>query len=727
MKKVNKVLNILLATLFCFLAIQKLNNANDFLGSYPFYYEDINEEYEILQLSLNTNNDQLKTNSLKDVILKMFETYPYDGYVQSMSSTTRKYKDEMAYSIYVYPSKTIQPDGSIYSHLTFDTVNPIQYHSLESSDYLTNDLNDTNAYARVKQPTKINKEVKDFFGNQSYQIYPWTKFEEIDISEVSSYTIRFYVPISEIEAFKKEIYEDFSQEFGCTTDMSNEIINVCGSGVIGVDSGFTYVSETLDFINISNLLTFPTSLVFITFAATIVVLFYQSLVQKRELTVRIINGNTPIKIYKEVFLPVVVSPFLYFAVTSGIISFLFVNFDVGLSSVYLKKVLTVIACYFLISLLLSIIFFLVFYITQGSIVLKKDSNARISLWMSYLLKIGIIVALLVPLSKDLEALNNSKQYLKHFDSSMLYKTGKIVSIYEDSTFNAEDSEQESRYIFELMTRHGLDYLNFDYFGHIAYEENTNFIIVNKNFLSKFQIMKSDGTLLNTDEMNHDVLIGTQNNLDLFHNPSIQTIDKIAVDYTLDALSIVSGIYAKNPVVYVLTSYENPVLSLGNYSIVTDQNDIQEFITEVNEVAKVSEIIKIEDMREYMSDKYESDQIKVYLEFFSFLIMLIIFSTLAITAFFEINRKKLAVEYLHGIAKIRRYRELIVFEGVSLTLSYVLLFMINQHQSTEIVRFVDTQIIVSLCVLIAVIDFAICSIYIRKFEKEQTSIILKGSI
>lgn len=267
-----------------------------------------------------------------------------------------------------------------------------------------------------------------------------------------------------------------------------------------------------------------------------------------------------------------------------------------------------------------------------------------------------------------------------------------------------------------MTKHGLDYLNFDNFGHVASEENTNFIAVNKNFLRKFQIMKSDGTLLNTDEINHDVLIGTQNNLDLFHNPSIQTIDKIAVDYTLDALSIVSGLYAQNPVVYVLTSYENSVLSLVNYSIVTDQNNIQDFLTDVNEIATVAEIIKIDDMHEYMSDKYKGDQIKVYLEFFSFLIMLIIFSTLAITAFFEINRKKLAVEYLHGVGKIRRYRELIVFEGVSLALSYVLLFMINQHQSTEIVSFVDTQIIVSLCVLIAVIDLGICSIYIRKFEK-----------
>ncbi|MEG0327814.1 MAG: DUF1430 domain-containing protein [Erysipelothrix sp.] len=108
-------------------------------------------------------------------------------------------------------------------------------------------------------------------------------------------------------------------------------------------------------------------------------------------------------------------------------------------------------------------------------------------------------------------------------------------------------------------------------------------------------------------------------------------------------------------------------------------------------------------------------------------MLIIFSTLAITAFFEINRKKLAVEYLHGFGKIRRYRELIAFEGGSLALSFVLLFMINQDQSTDIIHFVDPQIITSLCVLIAVIDFVICSIYISKFEKNQTSIILKGSI
>ncbi|MEG0327813.1 MAG: hypothetical protein RR565_02135 [Erysipelothrix sp.] len=609
MKKINKVLNILLATLFCFLAIQKLNDANDFLGSYPFYYEGINQDYEILQLSLNTNNSQFKSNSLKDVILKMFEVYPYDGYVQSMSQTTKKSKDEMAYSVYIYPSKMIQPNGSIYSHLTFDTESPIQYYSLESTDYLTNDLNDINAYARVKQPTKINKEVKDSFGNQRYQIYPWSKFEKTDISEASSYTIRFYVPANEIESFKKEIYEDFSQEFGCNTDIANEIINVCGSGVLGVDSGFRYVRENLDFGNILNLLSFPTSLVYITFVATIVVLFYQSLVQKKELTVRIINGNTPIKIYKEIFLPVVVSSFLYFSGTSGIISILFVNFDVGLSAVYLRKILTVIGGYFVISLFLSIVFFLVFYITQGSLVLKKDSNARISLWMSYLLKIGIIVVLIVPLSRDLEELNNSRQYLKQFDSSMLYKSGKIVSIYENLAMNTEDSEQESRYVFELMTKYRLDYLNFDNFLQVASEKNTQFITVNKNFLSKFQIMKLDGTLLNTDQIKHDILIGTQENLDSFHNPSIQTVDKIAVDYTFDALSIVSGLYAQNPVVYVLSSYDNPVFSLGNYSIVTDQNNILDFVTEVNEVATVSEIIKIEDMHEYMSYKYKSNQIK----------------------------------------------------------------------------------------------------------------------
>ena len=676
MKKLLVIIVGLFSLLMVYLSVKEVNiiqGTNLYLADYTIadYFNETN-----YSLSISGNNFETIYNALVEFAGNEEITYVY---------SYEKNDDQLMYTIlnrYIFSSR-----DDVMEAFDINIKDEIDFSCLDTDAYYSSAVDDQSS-GRIMI-------LDNHFFDQYLQIFNFKTFNKIEECK----SIDHYIHI----VCKEEVFNEFIEflyDYDESISVSNHTGNINEITILNESEGIIAQGKKLLQFNV------------IVFAVIIISMILK---QNRNYMIRRMMGTSTIKIFINEFGKLFALLFGEFALINVLSFFILVKQE----SVTKWKVLGDIIKfdgYFLIILLGIGIISCLFIRLVGHVKYLNSHNQLSKLYyIQAIIKVIITVVLLVPF---VNAYNYGKPYLINYLNvrAMKDEVGNLYSI--------DSNPEKSKEIFYEYIDKAV-YCDFQtYFDNV---DMLRYDDVSKDDVYPYPIIRTNAVYLK----DHDIRDLDGNKID---------IEKIKEDTILVPEEFKNGDLAKyqkrnEPVIYIKNNgkfynyklwqpyaLDNPILYIQRTFSIVD-NEIQSMFFKTDDPKVLKEELKPYNITlvsaQYRYDHYimtfKEQLIDFGLIFIIYVILYLILIIQSILMFYNEHGKMIAVKYMLGKSKIKRYWELF---SVSV-LSYAVIFAASTK--LDITRKDSIKFICTFAILELVIEL----LYISYYERKKMISLLKG--
>lgn len=482
-----------------------------------------------------------------------------------------------------------------------------------------------------------------------------------------------------------------------------------------------------------------------------IILYFQ---RRNEVSIRKLYGNSEVKIFTKVFLKDFIAPSFVFSTVILSLLLFFVFPIRPISIEFMLRNIGYIRNFILASFLVLVIMFGFSLVYNRKILLKNKDTISNFVQLNLIVKVILLVVIAVPFSTIADRFQTDFISFS-VSSSMLNKFENIVTIEgmgESESF--EVVNEKIKNVHNLLSEQGFYYVyNHDYYGQsVINDENKEvplyIVRVNENYLETMSpLYDENGTVINLDSLDSDVdilfihesmrdsdyqietqLICRECELVFYYNQVNEKLDTYFDRHIEDRTGYGKNVYG--------SVFENPIIFLPRNAFKIDGNSYPaQYYRELNEDYTIDDYSRfLEDVESYISIAGLRADVRLRIEYDAYLsavleggfyIAVILLTIISLTlqytyAYFVNQSKRLALQYLHGIAFIKRYYMVYIIN----TLIYYVVYLYAKRNLTTYIVFVDGTIMKTLLVL-ALFDSIIITFIFKYMERKNFEKALKG--
>ena len=700
---------------------------------YPFYQAELSDGYTRLELNAVTETYRYDSKQFADNVIAFYKSLPYDGYIIDREVTGLDSNDPNIHATIYLSNK----NNSFLPHLSFssNTLN-VDFNN-ESEQYtITNDLSDTNALEYIVPFNKFRSEVRSDFMKEKVVYKPLHGF---DISKLKSNNsiilMSFIVPTSEISSFKALLEEQFIlPNYNCRESEFPDPNRICNMGLFESEAP-TYVENKMSFNVLSNPFEFPKPILFLTAFSLFLSMLQLSFKESKEISIRRLYGNNEGVIYLRVFAKTIAESLLVFFPTLIVLAVFVLNFNLSITARYISVLFSIAFVYFVGIIVTALVFYGVLKEASKVHALKKTINPIVVLYISLAIKVLAILVLIVPLISSYENMTTSKLYMKHYEQYPHLKEGYVTDyINYGYEMDVVKQTQTNVWLFNLVEKYGFDYIDdgqlisFNY--GVSDEGVFSYISVNRNALKHNDIYGLDNRLIQIQSLSKNTLLVPERYQRSYDKSTFTgEADVIVVKETPDfSGSVVGRNPLKSPPVLIVV--DNPSYYVGGINsmsirIPDDSSSMTAFYHEVTQQLSAPKLTRNQDFYEMAKGNYQNKLSECVLLTVSSLLVISMFSIMMVISFIESNRKLLAIQYVHGVPRWRRYEVLIYMMIISIALVGIIVYIKNALANPLLGNVMQMNAILIFSSVVLIVDLLLLMISITRFESDSISSILKG--
>ena len=708
----------------------------------PFYDVQLDGKHVLVELEVNTKTYRQGAKQLSKDLTTLYRSLPYDGYIKSRKTTGFAASKLNTDSTFYISNK----GNHTFSHLSF-SANPstIEFNNVSKHDYISNDLDDEKAAIHILPFNKFRKKVRDDLAKDRIIYKPLHDFDLGEFTYDNSTFISMYFLVAKKDEvqFKDTIKERFIlPNFDCDVDALNDDVIFCDMSFSSVDHPRVFEGSTV-FNLFDNFLQYQKVLIVLSGFFLFISLLYLSFKESKEISIRRLYGNRETFIYLRIFMKFYAISMIVFIVTLMSCAALFLDFSLSITTKYLFVLMSIVGYYLFGTVLSALIFYGLLKCASTVNALKKPMNPILSLYLMFGLKLLAIFTLMSPLLTAFDKMNRAKLFTNHIHSYPHLKEGYVVFAVNyglhGKTFNSAknreigltDQASADNWLFEKVEKYGgsfiSSYSTFAFFRPELNRNNMPFIAVNRNALKHEGIFDLENKRINVESLTKNTLLVPKNYLqDYKKSDYFGDADVYFVKQTPSIAQLADSIepIVSPSILIVVDNPSNYVIWINQESIRFDdnQNVIEAFHKEVSDYISAPVLNKNQNFYDFALSNYQDGRIEFTVLTATSSVLLVMFSMVMILAFIESRRMHLAIQYIQGIGRYRRYESFIYLVYVSALVISTAVFIANFFSIPPL----KTQSISGVSVILFVIETLLLVISIRRFEKQSTSDVLKGN-
>lgn len=626
---------------FVFLSSQNYELANNLLGSNPNFSFSNEEQFTTVYLVLNPqspvyniNNTTIKNEVLYELVSEKIQNHNFTSYIQSYLF---EYEGErnLQYQLYVNDTNSKNENGT-YNFFKLSNGKSIDLNGLTNDSYISNNSLDENAAASILPFTRLSKEEGDMFDRKEYQLFNFQSFSGEKFENSNQIFSVFYVEKNQVDNFSKALYEEVSNRLNCTVDTEFQRIGqICGDISIGVDR-LSNITELLKLGNLVDVFRYPNSFMIIILLTTFILMFNQVISRNKEIIIRFNIGQSIMRIAQEVFFKNILQAVLSFLLVLFGLTFMIINMRTPLGLMFFNLMIKISLYYFLFQVSAILIFMLYFVRKYRSKGHKNLVNVQFNLFLAYTFKILVIVVTIFPIAGRLEEVNSVSKGNDNLNKYSLHQNESLVSLNLHNQQNLDSLGQNNAHsVYSIINELQIEYINIENYDA---DDTNSYIEANITFLDRFSLRDAEGNLLNYDSLQSDTLIGTLKQLETINDVSLNEIEHTVITNSLSYIDPISLQFIDNPLILLRINNLVPLNYLSSYGIILDNQVLKEFSSKVKPYASITDIIQINEMKDYYMRQENKLKSVTVIEFIIFTIATVIFINTAIHSLFFTEKK-----------------------------------------------------------------------------------------
>lgn len=481
-----------------------------------------------------------------------------------------------------------------------------------------------------------------------------------------------------------------------------------------------------------------TKKIFIVSAALLLItLAYSIFNQTKEIMVRRLNGYNQLRTYLSITFIDYLLTVLSFSLTTLILWFVNIGSFNALSYTFTMLLIKTILGY---SLWILIVYALIFVVIRSLNIVKYLKTAVSSygfLLVSMISKGIIVFSLMVICMNYYESYDDTNiakairsqdpDYMNRISISMIQQPYFPFIHPQDSKW---EEEVNSKYLKTI------DKYNLGIFADVLLyptkEIERDVVYANQTFLEGYDINDLEGNLISFDSMAKDTL--------LVPRSALAKIDSMWIDDPILIVDTVPLLKSEKAGVVVDSTYEKMILVMAHPEKYFDYYDFDIFYYDNKTEAKLVDVIAdisnnigyVQGISNRARDSYFQKQVNTYkemvIEFYvSLCIFVLIADKLIHRIVLESHKKKIAVQYLSGVPRLKRYRGVIfgTLAPMLIGLSLVIKEIWNNYFNIDYVYKINLGGIYLMIVSLIILDCVVLIYDLYLFERTSLSEIIKG--
>jgi len=477
--------------------------------------------------------------------------------------------------------------------------------------------------------------------------------------------------------------------------------------------------------------------------AIAITLFYiaEIVKQKQRLIVRKLFGQSTLFIIYKEFLPTLIKTLALFGITQLICYAILVQRISELTIPFIFIILRTMVVY--LASLLFILLFLFAIINKSCtyLDLKKGDNNNFLPIMSFILKMVLLLLTINPVIEIIDngidafqiyyILSNNKEKLKdnafiwgfrYGDDIVIDNENKETLVTYFMNHNAIYQDFRINYINSQLKEAGIEGVP---------EYSLPYIEVNLEYLNFYQLYMQDGQKLDIERLEHNTLLvpkkykdenlGEGSAYNPFGEYTIQYIQNGNKFYSYFPSNQLISLYKIDPIILLKTEVDEGMQLVGGNLILRIEEDAsKEEIINYFKEQELQEIVNISDSN-MVYENVKRNSIDSILEVVAlitlYIILIIMFLYQNTFIYFYENKKLLALQYILGKNFVQRNKLMLQISVLTYILPALIWWLIFPMEIRSIIVFMSFTI---------AIDLLILYLMIRKFEKSNVGLVLKGA-
>ncbi|MEG0328320.1 MAG: hypothetical protein RR565_06965 [Erysipelothrix sp.] len=709
-----------------------------FNGLYDFY----NTYYN--QMSAEVAFGRIQSGDLNGVEFRAsthFLEEPHQ-FFENIINVSESNNDEVAIYISSFDEDGVQTgltftnirDNSGFSTAVFSRdISDIHFDRNDEVRYLTTNPNieDPNAtfIEYLKEDYDYFSDVRDY-RNSFY--YPLSKIQNHSAFDAHIQFSLVYLSEKSVEEINDIVYEEIMDPY-----------NFCGTQ----ECKSVYRSESLlDQYQERKLTIFGsywyfgsvTKKIFIVSAALLLItLAYSIFNQTKEIMVRRLNGNNQLRTYLSITFMDYLVTVLAFSLTTLVLWFVNIGSFSALSYTFTMLLIKAILGY---SLWILIVYALIFVVIRSLNIVKYLKTAVSSygfLLVSMISKGIIVFSLMVICMNYYESYDDTNIAKMIRSQDPEYMNRISISMIQQPYFpfiHPQDSKWEEEINPKYLKT--IDKYNLGIFADVLLyptkEIERDVVYANQTFLEGYDIKDLEGNPISFESMAEDTL--------LVPRSAVPKIDSMWIDDLILFIDTVPLLKSEKAGVVVDSTYEKMVLFMAHPEKYFDYYDFDIFYYDNKTESSLVEVIKditnnigyVQGISNQARDTYFQKQVNIYKEmvvefYISLCIFVLIADKLIHRIILESHKKKIAVQYLSGISRLKRYRGVILgtLAPMLIGLSLVIKEIWSNYFNIDFVYTINLDWMYLMIVSLIILDCIVLIYDLYQFEKTSLSEIIKG--
>lgn len=472
-------------------------------------------------------------------------------------------------------------------------------------------------------------------------------------------------------------------------------------------------------------------------ALLFITLAYSIFNQTKEIMVRRVNGNNQLRTYLSITFIDYLLTVLSFSLTTLILWFVNIGSFNALSYTFTMLLIKTILGY---SLWILIVYALIFVVIRSLNIVKYLKTAVSSygfLLVSMISKGIIVFSLMVICMNYYESYDDTNIAKAIRSQDPEYMNRISISMIQQPYFpfiHPQDSKWEEEINPKYLKT--IDKYNLGIFADVLLyptkEIERDVVYANQTFLEGYDIKDIEGNPISFESVAEDTL--------LVPRSAIPKIDPMWIDDPILIVDTVPLLKSEKAGVVVDSTYEKMILVMAHPEKYFDYYDFDIFYYDNKTEAKLVDVIAdisnnigyVQGISNQARDNYFQKQVNTYkemvIEFYvSLCIFVLIADKLIHRVIFESHKKKIAVQYLSGVSRLKRYRGVIfgTLAPMLIGLSLVIKEIWNNYFNIDYVYKINLGGIYLMIVSLIILDCVVLIYDLYQFERMSLSEIIKG--
>ncbi|QIK70077.1 hypothetical protein G7062_07180 [Erysipelothrix sp. HDW6C] len=726
MRKLNILFSILVAFLSFNIAFDSFESGYNQSQYTILYQEQVDEKVVAVYFNLSADTFAKPNNQFSSTVVEFYESIGYDGYVIDRDIMTN---NSQMMTMYISSSKL-----ELFDHLRIRSdVSDYRFSDESERRIITNfDVYSNDSYVLPFDRWRDSPTTSILNERITYVPIHQLKDKPVKLVESPTLMMYFLVPPEDVGNFVENYFAEFYIENFVTAydDKTLLIESETFNLFYGEDKVIqSYIEPSMTMPFSLNPLVYPGSMLYLTMFSLISVLVGVSLDNAKELAIRDIHGNRRLKTFRIVYGSTILKSCIAFIATLAILAIFRINFYNHVTLRFFKILIIICMIFLAITLVTTVACFTLFSALMRLKSVKGNIKTRSLQFMSTVFKVITILTMVPILIESLDFISVLNRYIAA-GNSQSQRVGDVLIDHIDygNQTNYQYSIEKNKFVFESAESFDISFVSNDSFHQYGLEYD--YLVVNRSALKEYDFYTSSGKLLDTKNLEVSTLIVPQDKVGSIRNPDNVPIEIVQYTPIFSTGVLMENDIVENPPLYVIVDsndeiHLNGINSFSLYARSFEEDNFIFFIETLKDGGVDPSIFPVSDLMADYLLKFRRAWTQLLVVLGGVIILIILFSSMIVEAFYQRNRKLLAVQYLLGFSRVKRYERLITTIFLSTTVSFLLVLTNSFFKIFEFAKPTSNGYLLLFMVMFLLIDAVLVLIWIHTTERKMAQSVLKG--